>query len=53
MPAGIYGEPSLPDDVWQPHRRMHQYVGDTRESHGGHALDIDRDLVDAPVAVVS
>lgn len=48
----VYSEPDLPGDVWRPHRRIHQYVGDTRETYDGYSLDIDRDLVDAPVAIV-
>ncbi len=49
----IYGEPSLPSGVWRPYRRIHQYVGDTRESYGGYSLAIDRNFIDAPVAIIS
>ncbi len=49
----IYGEPKLPRSAWRPHRRVHQFAGEVRESHGGRALTIDRDLVDAPVAIVN
>ncbi len=52
VPASLYGEPDLPGDAWRPHRRIHQYVGDTRESYDGYPLAIDRNLIDAPVAVV-
>ncbi|MEW1863896.1 glycoside hydrolase domain-containing protein [Streptomyces sp. NPDC088194] len=45
-------EPSLGSDAWTPHARIHQYHGAVSESHGGKKLSIDRDLVDAPVAVV-
>ncbi|KRV47426.1 hypothetical protein AQ490_08205 [Wenjunlia vitaminophila] len=45
-------EPLLRPDEWHPHRRIHQYAGDIRETHGGHTLLIDRNMVDAPVAVV-
>jgi hypothetical protein len=38
--------------AWSPHARIHQYAGSVTESHGGRRLTIDRDLVDAPVAVV-
>jgi hypothetical protein len=45
-------EPSLGSDAWTPHARIHQYRGAVTESHGGKKLSIDRDLVDAPAAVV-
>ncbi|MEU1624130.1 DUF1906 domain-containing protein [Streptomyces sp. NPDC020096] len=48
----VYDEPKLSSDAWRPHRRVHQYVGDHRETHGGRTLVIDRDLVDAPVAII-
>lgn len=48
-----YDEPVLPAGQWSPHRRIHQYVGDTRESYDGYELSIDRDLIDAPVAIVA
>ncbi|MFF4650357.1 DUF1906 domain-containing protein [Streptomyces sp. NPDC001380] len=41
----------LPHHAWR-HHRIHQYSGNVRESHGGAALTIDRNSVDAPVAVV-
>lgn len=44
-------EPSLHPDAWQPHRRLHQYAGNVQETYGGHTLSIDRNQVDAPVAV--
>jgi hypothetical protein len=49
----LFGEPALPDAVWRPHRRIHQYVGDTEETYDGYTLDIDRDRIDAPVAIVN
>ncbi|MEU4681775.1 DUF1906 domain-containing protein [Streptomyces xinghaiensis] len=45
-------EPVLDRDAWQPHRRIHQYAGDVTERHGGVPMQIDRNAVDAPVAVV-
>ncbi|WP_344019159.1 DUF1906 domain-containing protein [Streptomyces luteireticuli] len=42
----------LAKSAWQPHRRIHQYAGEVSETHGGRKLTIDRDLVDAPVAVI-
>lgn len=38
--------------AWQPHRRIHQYDGNVTRTYGGHRLSIDRNLMDAPVAVV-
>jgi glycoside hydrolase-like protein len=38
--------------AWQPHRRIHQFEGDVTRTYGGQRLNIDRNLVDAPVAVV-
>lgn len=45
-------EPVLDRDAWQPHRRIHQYAGDVTERHGGVPMQIDRNAVDAPVAVI-
>jgi hypothetical protein len=45
-------EPSLASGAWEPHRRIHQYAGDVSETYGGKRLQIDKDLIDAPVAVV-
>lgn len=52
------GDPTLSDSVlgsrqWHPHRRVHQYNGNVRERHGGRTMAIDRNFVDAPVAVVT
>jgi hypothetical protein len=48
----LTGEPALDERSWTGHRRIHQYTGDVEESHGGVALGIDRDMIDAPVAIV-
>ncbi|MFJ8310115.1 MULTISPECIES: DUF1906 domain-containing protein [unclassified Streptomyces] len=45
----LYQEQDLRKDAWR-HRRIHQYAGNTAESHGGRRLVIDRNDVDAPVA---
>jgi hypothetical protein len=45
-------EPSLAPSAWTPHARIHQYTGSVTESYGGKSLNVDRDLIDAPVAVV-
>lgn len=48
----VANEPTLSTGAWEPHRRIHQYRGDVRETHGGRTVTIDRNLVDAPVAVI-
>lgn len=53
VPATLTAEPLLAADAWASHARIHQYAGNVTESHGGKKLTIDRDLLDAPVAVVS
>jgi hypothetical protein len=50
--ATLTAEPALAKDAWASHARIHQYTGSVTESYGGKKLTIDRDLVDAPVAVV-
>jgi hypothetical protein len=50
--ATLTGEPALATDAWTPHARIHQYHGSVTETYGGKKLAIDRDLIDAPVAVV-
>jgi Domain of unknown function (DUF1906) len=37
---------------WADHRRVHQYQGNATEWHGGVSLCIDRNAVDAPVALL-
>jgi hypothetical protein len=46
------GYRTLSQTQWDGHRRVHQYVGNAVESHGGQRAVIDRNAVDAPVAVV-
>jgi hypothetical protein len=50
--ATLTAEPSLASTAWTPHARIHQYTGSVTETHGGKKLTVDRDLIDAPVAVV-
>lgn len=52
VPPSVYGEKWLPKNTWTPNRRVHQYHGHAVESHGGRKLKIDRNFVDAPVAVI-
>ena len=42
----------LDDRAWQPHRRVHQFDGNVEADVRRHRLNIDRNVVDAPVAVV-
>ncbi|MFI5805682.1 DUF1906 domain-containing protein [Streptomyces sp. NPDC051561] len=49
-PPAPHREPVLAGNAWTPHRRIHQYAGQVRETHGGHRLNIDRNRVDALVA---
>jgi hypothetical protein len=37
---------SIPSTMWNKHQRIHQYVGDTTETHGGVKISIDRDRLD-------
>ncbi|MEU1307344.1 DUF1906 domain-containing protein [Streptomyces cinnamoneus] len=52
VPASTEKEQVLSSEAWTPHRRIHQYAGNVSETHGGRKLTIDRNLVDAPVAVI-
>lgn len=47
--AKVYGDPFLPDAWWSPHRRVKQYRGGHRETHGGVTLNIDSDIADGRV----
>ncbi|NDU72944.1 DUF1906 domain-containing protein [Actinomadura sp. DSM 109109] len=47
--AKVYGDPFLPDAWWSPHRRVKQYRGGHRETHGGVTLNIDSDIADGLV----
>jgi len=48
----VDAEKALDKLAWQPHRRIHQYDGNVQRTYGGHRLNIDRNVMDAPVAVV-
>ncbi|MGW7514764.1 glycoside hydrolase domain-containing protein [Streptomyces sp. NPDC054796] len=52
VPASVDGESRMNREAWQPHRRIHQFEGNVKRKHGGRTLHIDRNLVDAPVAIV-
>ncbi|MEV6103236.1 DUF1906 domain-containing protein [Streptomyces sp. NPDC051940] len=48
----LEAEPVLARRAWWPHRRIHQYAGEVTEKYGGVELTVDRNAVDAPVAIV-
>ncbi|GAA2458621.1 hypothetical protein GCM10010191_93260 [Actinomadura vinacea] len=45
----LYGHPQIPDRLWHPHRRIKQYRGGHRETHGGVTINIDSNNVDGRV----
>lgn len=46
------GYGALGSGEWVSHQRVHQFVGNTSECHGGVRINIDRNAVDGPIAVV-
>lgn len=48
----VEDEPVLGRTAWSPHRRVHQYAGNVTETYGGVSITVDRNKVDAPVAIV-
>jgi hypothetical protein len=48
----VKNTPYISRGAWERHGRIHQYDGNITRSYGGRRLSIDRNLVDAPVAVV-
>lgn len=48
----LASDPALPAGYWSPHRRIHQYRTNSTEQYGGQKLNIDRNQVDAPVAIL-
>jgi hypothetical protein len=46
-----FGAPcALDDGMWSNHQRIHQYSGGHNESYGGVTMNIDSNVVDAPLA---
>jgi hypothetical protein len=45
----LYGHPAIPDHRWHPHRRIKQYRGGHKETHGGVTLNVDSNSVDGRV----
>jgi uncharacterized protein YraI len=51
--ASLTGWPTAADTLWAEWQRAKQYRGDHVETWGGVSLDVDNDLVKAPVATVA
>lgn len=45
----VYGDPSVSDRFWTPHRRIHQYRGPHDATYGGFTINVDTDYLDGPV----
>ncbi|MFI0354729.1 DUF1906 domain-containing protein [Actinomadura sp. 9N407] len=45
----LYSHPAIPDHRWHPHRRIKQYRGGHKETHGGVTINIDSNNVDGRV----
>jgi Domain of unknown function (DUF1906)/Fibronectin type III domain len=39
--AGVFGDPYIPDSLWAPNQRLHQYQGGHDETWGGQTINID------------
>ncbi|MDJ1136199.1 DUF1906 domain-containing protein [Streptomyces iconiensis] len=52
VPKSVDNERNLNRRAWQPHRRIHQFTGNVNRTYGGRSVNIDQNLVDAPVAVI-
>jgi hypothetical protein len=50
--AALFGDPTLSDRYWPGHSRIKQYTGGHNATYGGVKVNIDTDLLDAPVAGV-
>ncbi len=44
--AVTVADPAIPAGYWSPRRRIKQYRGDHRETHGGVTINIDNDYLD-------
>lgn len=49
--ADVAGGSYVPDSQWSEHQRVHQYVGNATESHGGYTIQIDRNYLDVSSSV--
>lgn len=48
----LFGDPTLSDKYWPGPRRIKQYRGGHNETYGGRQLNIDLNVLDAPVAAL-
>ncbi|ACU77658.1 Domain of unknown function DUF1906 [Catenulispora acidiphila DSM 44928] len=48
----LFGDPTLSDRYWPGPRRIKQYQGGHNETYGGKRLNIDLNVLNAPVAVL-
>ncbi|MEY9927291.1 hypothetical protein ABH926_001916 [Catenulispora sp. GP43] len=48
----LFGDPTLADRYWPGARRIKQYRGGHNETYGGKRLNIDLNVLDAPVAAL-
>ncbi|NUR27053.1 MAG: DUF1906 domain-containing protein [Catenulispora sp.] len=48
----LFGDPTLSDRYWPGHRRIKQYTGGHDETWGGKRLNVDLNVLDAPVAAL-
>ena len=48
----LFGDPTLSDQYWPGPRRIKQYQGPHDETHGGKKLNIDLNVLNAPVAAL-
>lgn len=48
----LFGDPTLNDKYWPGARRIKQYQGGHNETYGGKKLNIDLNVLDAPVAAL-
>ena len=48
----VFGDPTLADRYWPGPRRIKQYQGGHNETYGGKKLNIDLNVLDAPVAAL-
>jgi uncharacterized protein YraI len=51
--ASLTGWPTVPNSMWAISQRVKQYQGDVTETWGGVTINIDRNVIDAPVATVA
>lgn len=49
----LTGWRAVPDEHWPEHQRVKQFRGDHDESYGGFRVNIDSNVLDAPVATIA